>query len=291
MNTNKSAARSVRPSPIAGRWYPGDARTLAETVDDYLAAADRIPMENDPLALLAPHAGYPYSGPTAACAYRQLSGRSYDLVILLGPSHYENYGPVAISNKQYYATPLGEIELDQEFILALERRISVARFGDDQEHSLEIQLPFLQRVLTGFKLVPIMLQMPLYYVGPTAFKACSELATGLADLAQGHKVLFVASSDLSHLQDYRQVAKNDALTARLIEAMYIPGLVNHMSGDGECRACGDAAIITALLAALQLGADHATVIHRTDSSLVTGERLVGQYTVGYLAAAVWKSKS
>ncbi len=289
MNTKKSAARTVRPSPIAGRWYPGDPRTLAETVDGYLAAAALVQLDNPPLALISPHAGYPYSGPTAACAYRQLTGQSYDLVILLGPSHYENYGPVAISNMQFYATPLGEIELDQEFILALERRVSVARFDLDQEHSLEIQLPFLQRVLKDFKLVPIMLQMPLYYVGPTAFKTCSELAAALADLAQERHVLFVASSDLSHLEDYRQVAKNDALTARLIEAMYIPGLVNHMSGDGECRACGDSAIITALLAAQQLGANHATVIHRTDSSLVTGERVLGQYTVGYLAAAVWKS--
>ncbi len=282
--------RTVRASPIAGTWYPGSKRELANTVDAMLAAATYFPTGDDILGLVAPHAGYAYSGATAAYAYRQITGQPYELVVLLGPSHYQDYGAFAVSAKQYYATPLGAVELDEDFIARLGSRIPLTRVDDDQEHSLEIQLPFMQRVLGTFKLAPIMMSLPFYLVGPEALAPCEELAGALADLAQGQRILFVASSDLSHLADYDAVDKYDARTEDLMDAFDIPGLVHYMWQAYECRACGDAPIITMLLAAKQLGAQRARVLYRTNSGDVTGERGRGRYTVGYMAAAVYKPR-
>ncbi len=282
---------TIRPSPIAGTWYPGTRRELEEIVDDYLEQAEFVPTDEELVALISPHAGYPYSGKTAAQAYRQLSGQKVDLVVLLGPSHYQDLGDCAISSKRYYSTPLGLVELDRDFIRKLAQKIPLAHVEQDNEHSLEIQLPFLQRVLGRFKLVPIMMSLPFYLVGPAALEPCEQLATALAELAQGQRVLFVASSDLSHLPDHEAVKKFDARTAALVAALDIPELVHYMWQDHECRACGDAPIVTALLAASKLGAQHARVLHRTNSGDVTGNRSRGQYTVGYMAAGVYRSKS
>lgn len=283
--------QSVRPSAFAGTWYPGSPGELAETVDAMLAEATFQPTSDELVALISPHAGYAYSGPTAAFAYRQLEGRMYDLVILLGPSHSGNFGPFSISSKQYYATPLGEIELDQDFIDKLASQVTLTRVERDREHSLEIQLPFLQRMLGDFRLVPIMMLTPLYLLGSAALGMCEGLATALAKVAQGRKVLFVASSDLSHLEDYRLVDQFDRRTAELVESFDIPRLVEHMSEKGECRACGDAPILTMFLAAQQSGAHRAEILRRTHSADVTGLYSPGQYTVGYMAAALYKSPS
>lgn len=279
----------VRKSLIAGSWYPSSPEALRQVVDDYLARAEYVPTQDELIALIAPHAGYPYSGQTAAYAYRQLRGRAYDTVVLLGPSHRDNFGPIAISNKQYYWTPLGEVELDREFISALARKVSVQHVGQDHEHSLEIQLPFLQRALGTFKLVPIMLGLPFYIVGEHARFTCEQLANALADLARGKRVLLVASSDLSHLDDYAAVKRFDARTEALIAAFDVEGLIRYFWQDGECRACGDAPIVTALFAARALGANRVRVLHRTNSGDVTGEREHADYVVGYMAVGVYKS--
>jgi AmmeMemoRadiSam system protein B len=219
-----------------------------------------------------------------------LHAGQFDTVVLLGPSHRDDFGAVAISNRKFYWTPLGTIELDQEFIDALAQKTQVRRVGQDHEHSLEIQLPFLQRALGKFKLVPIMMSLPFYVVGARVFEQSQALAAALAELARAQRVLFVASSDLSHLDDYAAVKKFDARTAELIEAFDIPGLAKYMWESGECRACGDAPIITALLAAQTLGANRTRVLCRTNSGDVTGERERSEYVVGYMAVGVYKSE-
>ncbi len=292
MNKPEPDPRTVRESPIAGTWYPGSREELAETVDGFLANAEYYPTDDELIALISPHAGYPYSGQTAAYAYRQLQNRKYNLVILMGPSHYDDFGAVVTSNKQYYATPLGPVKLAVDFIEELSKKIAIAQVEQDREHSLEIQLPFLQRTLGDFKLVPLMLLVPFYVIGASALPLCEELANALVQLVRSRsgRVLFVASSDLSHLPDYDAVTRFDARTAELVRSLDIPALVDYMGRDQECRACGDAPIVTALLAAKALGANYARVFHRTNSGDVTGSRSRGQYTVGYMAAGVFKSK-
>lgn len=290
MTTATIDPRTIRKSPIAGRWYPGAPDELQATVDEYLARAEYAATNDELCALIAPHAGYPYSGPTAAFAYRQLEGCSFETVVLLGPSHYDDFGAVAVSKKKFYATPLGALELDQACITKLSRQIVLTPVEQDREHSLEIQLPFLQRMLPPFKLVPLMLSFPFYIIGQRAMETCAQLAHALAEIAREQRVLLVASSDLSHLPDYRAVQKFDARTEELLAAFDIPGLANYAWQSGECRACGDAPIITTLLAAKELGADRVRVFQRTTSADVTGEREHADYVVGYLAAGAYKSR-
>ncbi len=290
MSTPTIDPKLVRPSPIAGAWYPGSLQELARTVDEYLARAKYFPTEDALIALISPHAGYAYSGQTAAYAYRQLEGRSFDTVVILGPSHYDDFGAFAISAKKYYATPLGTVPLDQAFIDALTQHLPITRVARDREHSLEIQLPFLQRTLGEFKLVPIMMSLPFYIVGEKALAPCEQLAHALAQVARQRRVLLVASSDLSHLPDYQSVKQFDARTEEMLSTFNVPELARYLWQAGECRACGDAPIVTALLAAQQLGANRLRVLQRTNSGDVTGEREHADYVVGYMAVGVYKSK-
>jgi len=135
-----------------------------------------------------------------------------------------------------------------------------------------------------------MLSAPFYIVGARAGETCEQLAAALAKIARDARVLFVASSDLSHLPDYNAVKKFDARFEELLANFNVPALANYMWQTGECRACGDAPIITTLLAARARGADRVRVLHRTNSADETGERARAEYVVGYLAAAVYKSK-
>lgn len=289
MKTQTIDPREIRKSAIAGTFYPGDPHTLEATVDDFLTRTNAAAKIGDLIALLSPHAGYPYSGQTAAYAYAQLRDQKFDTVVLIGPSHFEDFGPFAISARKFYSTPLGEVELDQHFISALAARIPLTRVEQEREHSLEIQLPFLQRALGDFKLVPIMMTRPFYIVGPEARTYCDQLSQALADLAREKKILFVASSDLSHLEDYGAVKRFDARFAQLIQAFDVDGLADYMWRTGECRACGDAPIVTTLLTAQKLGADRVEIFHQTNSGDVTGEREHASYVVGYLAAGIYRN--
>ncbi len=286
-----SSPSDVRTSPIAGAWYPGAPRDLERAVDEMLARVPHAPMPGELRALIAPHAGLAYSGQTAAYAYRQIAPRDFDTVILLGPSHYEDFGAFAISAKKFYATPLGNVELDAEIIAALARRVKLNRVEIDREHSLEIQLPFLQCALKNFTIVPIMLSRPFYLIGADAYKFCQDLSFALAELLKPRRALIIASSDLSHLNDYAAVKEYDARFAELVAAFDIAALVEYMQQDAECRACGDSAVITALLAAKQLGANQTRVLHLTNSGDVTGMRDPSQYTVGYMAAGVYRKQN
>jgi AmmeMemoRadiSam system protein B len=150
--------------------------------------------------------------------------------------------------------------------------------------------PFAQPRIASSPAVPLMMSMPFYIVGESAFQPSEELADALAEIARNQRVLFVASSDLSHLPDYQSVRKFDTRTEELIAAYDVPELVRYMWQGGECRACGDAPIITTLLTAKLLGADRAQVLHRTNSGDVTGQREHADYVVGYMAVGIYKSK-
>ncbi len=292
MNAKTIDSRDVRASSIAGTWYPGSRHELEGTIEDLLARAEPSPnIEGELIALISPHAGYAYSGQTAAYSYRQLRGKKFDTVVLIGPSHYEDFGPIAITEKRFYATPLGQVELDQEFISLLASKIPLTRVEYDREHSLEIQLPFMQCVLDDFKLVPIMMSRPFYIVGSEAREYCEQLASALAELRGARHVLFVASSDLSHLEDYDAVKRFDDRFAKLVEQFDVDALADYMAESGGCRACGDAPIVSTLLTVRKLAADRVRVLNLTNSGDVTGNRAPGQYTVGYMAAAIYKGNN
>jgi AmmeMemoRadiSam system protein B len=281
------APKTVRHSVIAGSWYPGTESGLARTVDAYLDRVDQPPVKGELLALVSPHAGYAYSGQTAAYAYHQLVGRKVDTVVLMGPSHRAWVGDYAVSAEDAYETPLGPVPLDQDLIAELTSRVPVQRIRRDAEHSLEIQLPFLQRVLGEFSLVPIMMSADDPAVARSLASALAEI---IRRRAEGNdQVLLVASSDLHHIENYDEVVRRDQAVVDAMAAYDLEALTTTLMGP-RSTVCGRIPILAALHAARALGADAVQVLHHTNSGEVTGDRRPGQYTVGYMAAAIYKSR-
>ena len=280
-------SRTTRRSVIAGSWYPGTRQSLARAVDDYLSQVDQLPVPGELLGLISPHAGYSYSGQTAAYAYHQLQGRVVDTVVLLGPSHRAWVGDHAVSAEDAYETPLGLVPLDQAFIADLDERISLPRVRRDAEHSLEIQLPFLQRQLGDFLLVPIMMNADSPAV---AQHLASALAETIRQRSEGNgRILLIASSDLHHIENYDEVVRRDRQVVEAIAAYDLEALTPLLMAPG-CSVCGRMPILTVLYAARALGASSVKILQHTNSGDVTGQRRSGQYTVGYVSAAIYKSE-
>jgi AmmeMemoRadiSam system protein B len=279
-------AENVRRSVIAGSWYPGTQHSLSNTLDDFFSAVDQPLVPGELVGLISPHAGYAYSGQTAAYAYHQLKGKKVDTVVLLGPSHRAWVGNYASSSEDAYETPLGRVVLDQTFLSDLGKLVSLRSISRDAEHSLEIQIPFLQRQLRVFRLVPIIMSADT----PSA---AQTLATALADVVerrkeQGEHILLVASSDLHHIDNYDQVVSRDQRVVDAIAAYDLETLTSLLMDPGS-SVCGRMPILTMLHAGQALGARAAKVLHHTNSGDVTDQRRPGQYTVGYMAAAIYRS--
>jgi len=283
---------AVRPSAIAGAWYPGSPPVLRRTIEEYLDPVRPVALPGRLLGLVSPHAGYAYSGPTAAHAYAQLRSvppetPRFRRVVLLGPLHRPvlggRLGAFMVPVEDAYRTPLGDVPLDRTFINALGQRTSLTPVRMDEEHSLEIQLPFLQMTLGEFSLVPIMLGQ--HISDPRAVAQADALAEALAELA-GAGTLLVASTDLSHLDNYADVVRTDRRLVDLVAAFDVDGLAEALEEE-EVQACGATGLIVVLRACQKLGATGARVLSYAASGDVTGDKRPGVYTVGYLAAAVY----
>jgi AmmeMemoRadiSam system protein B len=270
--TAAASAEKVRQPAVAGAFYPADAGELQRTVDDLLARAGPSPVHDPVFALIAPHAGYPYSGAIAARAYALLKGRKPDRVVVIAPSHVEAFPFTSIYDGDAYATPLGTIPVDRAFaakLAAAESSMKLSPRGhapvrDRGEHAIEVQLPFLQRTLGEFKLVPIVM-------GDQSYAACRALGVALAKLARGSDTLIVASSDLSHFHSYDDALKLDRKTLAAIQEWdYLS-----MSRNFETRvweACGGGPIVAAMIATERLGASKAALLGYANTGDVTQER-------------------
>jgi MEMO1 family protein len=276
---------SVRRSLYAGSWYPGTEQALRRTVADYLARVDQPPVPGRLLGLISPHAGYVYSGQTAAYAYRQLEGRPVSTVVVLAPSHRTWFDTCAVSMEEAYETPLGRVPIDREWVGALADRIPLQPIRGDEEHALEIQLPFLQVMLGSFRLVPLL-------VSTGDPEAAWQLARALSEVAsqapsEGGGLLLVASSDMHHIPDYDEVLCRDRPVVDAVAAYDLQALTPLLMSR-HCSVCGRIPILVVLHACRLLGANSVQVLHHTTSGDVTGQRRAGEYTVGYLAAAVFQ---
>jgi len=274
----------VRPSPIAGRWYAGDPVTLACEIDTYLSEASLPPLDGVVLALIAPHAGLRYSGRTAAHAFKVVTGQIYERVVVVSPLH--GYHPAALltTAHQKYATPLGEIPVDRAAVEALRQTlgekdgITLESVAYDDEHSLEIELPFLQRTLAApFNLLPVM-------VRSRDWKTLHTLGKALAEIARQKRTLLVASSDLSHFypESTAKVLDREML-ARMVSLN--PESVLAAESEGAGFACGAAAIAAVMIAALELGANNAQLLHHSTSADETGDPAS---VVGYGSVVILK---
>ncbi len=270
--TNRS---DVRPAQFADdQWYPSSAADLRRRLAAFLAEAPDAGLGR-PLGLVAPHAGLTFSGGVAAYAYRQLQGHHYDPVVVLSPLHRRPLGRFAVTGYQAYATPLGRIPLAEDVIASLDRELTLTRPRQDDEHSLEIQLPFLQYVLGDFELVPVMM-------GDQSPAACAELASALVRSLKGRRPLIVASSDLSHFHDYNTAVALDRLILDRIEAFDPEGLAQDL-GLGSVEACGGGPIVAMLMACREMGATETKVLKYANSGDVWVDR---SSVVGYVAAVV-----
>lgn len=277
----------IRPSPIAGTWYEGNKDRLAKIVDGYLEAANVPALDGDVVAVIAPHAGHRYSGPVAGYSFASLRTRTVDLVAVISPFHDFEVHPLLTTVHSAYGTPLGIVPVDKtavtelDVVLKSELGFGLSPIAHDREHSLEIELPFLQRAISGdFKLLPVMVraQEP---------EVAHGLGLALAQVLKNKNALLVASTDLSHFYDQKTAKRLDAEMLKRIES-FEPAQIFEAELTGKGFACGHAAVAAVLWAARQLGADKVQVLHHATSGDVTGDF---NQVVGYGSAVVLKSNA
>lgn len=277
------AEKSLRASILAGTWYPADTDTLRHAIEGYLERAGKASIEGDLMGLLVPHAGHRYSGRVAASAYNLLKDKKIKKVIMIGPSHRVPFRGVSVNVQSAYQTPLGTVPVDQFLarrLIEINPEIRWLPHAHAREHSLEIQLPFLQTVIEDFQIVPLVM-------GQQDFETCLRLAHSLiSSLESKEGILFLASTDLSHFHPAREAERLDRRFIEHISAYDTKGLSRSLNSGG-CEACGGGPAMTVMLAVQELGADRSVVLDYAHSGHVTGD--LGQ-VVGYLSAAFVKTK-
>jgi len=280
-----SAIPSLRPSPIAGTWYESNPQKLARSIDAYLDQAKLPALPGAVVAVIAPHAGHVYSGAVAGYAFAAVRGLRPELVALLSPMHHYYTQPLLTTAHGAYVTPLGEIPVDLTAVSDLDARLrrqlgfGLTPVSNDPEHSLEIELPFLQRaVKSDFHLLPVMLRIHDADVS-------RQVGEALAETLRGKNALLVASTDLSHFYDQATANRLDSALLEQVQA-FSPEGVFDVESQGKGEACGIAALTAVLWAAKALGADTVKVLNHATSGDVTGDF---RRVVGYGAAVVLKS--
>lgn len=268
----------LRRAAFAGRWYAGDTAELERDVDRYLA--DGPSARSDIRALVSPHAGLMYSGPIAGHGYSAIAGGNYDVVVLVGPSHYKSFGGVAVAARGSFDSPLGALSIDEALALRLaasDDLVTVDAEVHRREHSLEMQLPFLARVLPGVPIVPLIIGAQR----PAVTRALGDL---LAEHLVGRRALLIASSDLSHFLPRSAAVRLDT---RVLECLtgFDPDGLDRALDEEPNHACGGGAIVSVLRAVRALGADSGFVLKYGDSGDVSGD--TGS-VVGYVSAAFGK---
>jgi hypothetical protein len=277
-----NAKFDVRPSPIAGQWYPSDPKRLSTQVDRYVHDATLPELKGEVVAIITPHAGHMYSGPVAGYAFAALQGYKPDVVAVVSPMHYPYNEPLLTTAHDAYETPLGIIPVDAEAVQTLsdllekELGYGLSRIRRDQEHSLEIELPFLQRVIESeFKLLPVM-------VRDQSQRVTRSLGQCLAETLRTRKALLVASTDLSHFYPQHIANELDETMLQCIEA-FDPEAVILAEEEGRGFACGRGALAAVLWAAKDLGGDAVKILKHATSGDITGDT---SQVVGYGAAVV-----
>lgn len=280
----------IRSAAVAGTWYPASRAALERAVDSHLDAVRGDAPGGDaatssPIAIIAPHAGLMYSGPVAAYAYQLLRGSAYDAIVLVGPSHYVAFDGVSIWPRGAWETPYGPVTVAEDLaarIAGSSATIDERPAAHAREHSLEMQMPFIARLLPGVPVVPLVMG---HQTRATAEALGDALARALLPRATGTPpgVLLVASSDLSHFHDARTAAAMDGVVARHVDAFDPEALMDALERE-PAHACGGGPIVAVLRAARGLGATRARVLRYADSGDVSGDKTS---VVGYLAAAAW----
>jgi MEMO1 family protein len=284
---------ATKQPEFVGQFYPEQKGKLTAMLDEFLSKATPNRIPGEVLVLISPHAGYGYSGPTAAYGYKLIKGRPYKTVVVLGTSHHKPFTGAAVYAEGAFETSLGTLKVDEEFTKNLIGKgpdIFADASAFNGEHSVEVQLPFLQKVLPNFsaaggsayggKIVPLV-------IGDCSLDKCKKIATVLKETIGVRKdVLLVVSSDMYHGYDLKEADQIDMLTLELIKKMDYEGLYYSLR-DTKAQACGGFATVIALNVAKEMGYNKVEVLNHTNSAVVTGVTTNGQWTVGYSSIVVY----
>lgn len=274
------SAQNVKEPNVAGTFYPDNPQELSQMLDNFLEKADP-PEVGEIFALISPHAGYGYSGQVAAFGYKLLKGKSYKTVLVIGRSHRYNFNGASVYPEGKFRTPLGDIEVDEGFAQKLLKQDPEMTFKPEvfsgEEHTVEVQLPFLQKVLKDFKIVPII-------VGDMTLSSCQKLADLLKTaIGERKDVLVVASTDMYHGGDYQALGATDNLTISYLKNMDSAGLYYGLREE-KLQLCGGFAVVTALILSKELGHKKLQVLKYTNSAEVIGAK--SSWMVGYVSCAI-----
>ncbi|MBL7070720.1 MAG: AmmeMemoRadiSam system protein B [Candidatus Omnitrophica bacterium] len=271
---------TVKRADLAGTWYLSSKEELSIALDGYLAAAKIEPIYGDIKALIVPHAGLVYSGPVAGYAYKAVQGKDYSAVLLLGFCHRKQFDGVSVYKEGSFETPLGPIEIDAELAQDIISRSEIMSYLPgvfDDENSVELQLPFIKKVLPKTKIVPMAF-------GSGEFIAAQKTAKIIADiLKERDDVLLVASTDMSHYLSYDAARKVDLASLELLKN-FDAKEIHQRAVMGEQLFCGYMPVATALLMAKEIDADGIAVLKYANSGDVTGDR---RKVVGYASVAIY----
>lgn len=279
--------QDIKQPNAAGEFYPDNPQELSQMIDIFLNAATPQQIEGDIFVLISPHAGYGYSGQVAAYGYKLIKEKPYKTVIVIGPSHQYGFIGVSVYPQGVFRTPLGDLVIDEEFtqkIINKDKEVFFEPRAFEKEHSLEVQLPFLQKTLSDFKIVPII-------TGDCSLATCQNLAGLLKGVIGDRRdVLVVASTDMYHGYDYDEADSVDLRTLSFLKNMDAQGLYNGLR-KGQCQLCGGFSVVVAIMLAKELGHQNLIVLKHTNSAYVTGERVKGRWTVGYTSCAIDQEKA
>jgi len=268
-------AAGKEPS-VAGSFYPAEKEALKASVEGFLSKAEKVQTTGRLLAIISPHAGYVYSGQVAAFGYKQIQGSSIKRVILIGPSHHAAFKGASVYTKGSFRTPLGDVKINEKLAAdLLDEKADVAFYPEayKKEHSLEVQLPFLQTVLKDFTIVPIL-------VGSPTAKTFRHLVSKISAMLDDNTII-VASSDLSHYHDYTRAKEMDSKIVSAVERLSLAD-ADGLLKSGEAELCGVYPVFIAIEAARQSGATRGVVFRYANSGDATDDksRVVGYASIG-----------
>lgn len=277
----------IRPSPLAGRWYPSNPKQLAESVDGYISQAKVPELSGEVAALISPHAGHLYSGPVAGYAFKALEGRQADLVVILSPFHQFHPGAILTTGHDAYQTPLGDIPVDRDSLEWLDTALrdragtGLTQIRNDSEHSVEILLPFFQRTFpSGFHLLPLMIRDQ----DPSLMRI---LGSALAELMNSRGALLTASTDLSHFHPAAEAKELDQTIIDRVQALDPEGLYQAQR-DHAGAACGLGALASVIWALSSYEKTTAYILNYANSGDITGDN---SSVVGYTSAIITYGKN
>jgi len=272
--------KSVRQPAVAGLFYPGSAPELKRNVETYMNKAP-LPEEGTPekiRAAIVPHAGYVYSGQTAAYVYKAISSNSYDAIVVVGPSHRKYFQGITLYPGESYRTPLGDVMIDKELrddMVDEDNRIVVSDEGHIEEHSIEVQLPFLQSLFGDFQFVPVVM-------GDQSRSFVQSLSRKLDEVFHKKKVLLIASTDLSHYYPYESAVNIDKGVIDSVDRYDSDELMRRLE-QRHVEACGGGPMVAVMEASKLLGCTESNILHYCNSGDVSGDKSA---VVGYLAATM-----